>query len=87
MKIAYRLSGMGWVPKNQCTLDELFDLKKWAFALFVARNQQEYDTLRGYELVYGVKLPLVLESKPADFWTDGSHFQVFLWVDFPNNPD
>ena len=84
MKIAYRLGNMGWTDQCLTTLDKLFDPQSWPMVTYVARNQQDYDTLRGYELVYGEKLDLVLQGpEPRPF----SINDVFLWVDFPNNPD
>ena len=87
MIIAHRLEGMGWLPENRTNLDSLFDLSQWWKAVFVARNQKEYDTLRGYELIYGVKLPLIIEESDLDRIRQGYYYLVFLWVDFPNNPD
>ncbi|QEM41095.1 hypothetical protein HYP85_gp072 [Pseudomonas phage Zuri] len=84
MKIAYRLGNMGWAEDRVTTLDDLFTLANWPRAVFIARNQQDYDTLCGYELVYGVKLPLRREPFNADLFNID---EVFLWVDFPNNPD
>lgn len=84
MKIAYRLRHMGWMGDNTTTLDDLFNLSKFPSTTFIMRNQKEYDILRGYELIYGVRLSLSLTTfDPERF----SINEVFLWVDFPNNPD
>lgn len=81
MIIAHRLHGMGWMPENRMTLDDLFDESQWWKATFVIRNQEEYDTLRGYELVYGRKLPMRLEHEVL--YRPDFTYDVFLWVDFP----
>ena len=80
MRIAYKLGNMGWAEDRITTLDDLFNRDNWPRCIFIARNQEDYETLRGYELVYGVKLPLTLVA-PNDgrFSID----EVFLWVDFP----
>lgn len=80
MIIAYRMRGMGWIPEHTMSLDSLFNPETWPNARFIARNQEEYDVLRGYELVYGVKLnlhPPLEKDGPFD------RNAVFLWVDFP----
>lgn len=86
MIIAHRLSGMGWMPENRMTLDDLFDPDQWYKALFVARNQEEYDMLRGYELAYGRELPLrMVDDTRLQFniLNVSFFYEVFLWVDFP----
>lgn len=80
MRIAYKLGNMGWAEDRITTLDNIFSTKDWPAVVYIIRNQEDYDILRGYELVYGIKLPLVLQgSEPRPFNIN----EVFLWVDFP----